>query len=69
MRPLFHDQISGKKSNENMSAVPYLKRYRNRQTRLPKLFFENDDDTFAGEFDNVDDDDDDVDEECSQITL
>ena len=69
MRPLFLDQISGKKSNENISAVAYLKRYRNGQTRLPKLFFENDDDTFAGEIDNVDDDDDDVDEECSQITL
>ena len=70
MRPLFLDQISGKKSNENISAVAYLKRYRNGQTRLPKLFFENDDDTFAGEIDNIDDDDDDdIDEECSQITL
>ena len=68
MRPLFLDQISGKKSNENISAVAYLKRYRNGQARLPKLFFENDDDTFAGEIDNSDDDDD-VDEECSQITL
>ena len=68
MRPLFLDQISGKKSNENISAVAYLKRYRNGQTGLPKLFFENVDDTFAGEIDNIDDDDD-VDEECSEITL
>ena len=69
MRPLFVDQISGKKSNENISAMVYLKRYRNGQTRSPKFFFENDDDTFAGEIDNVDDDNDDVDEECSQIIL
>ena len=39
MRPLFLDQISGKKSNENISAVAYLKRYRNGQTRLPKTLF------------------------------
>ena len=29
MRPLFLDQISGKKSNENISAVAYLKQQSN----------------------------------------
>ena len=75
LRPLFLDQISGKKSNENISAVAYLKRYRNGQTKIPKLFFEHDDDNGAGntiddidEIDNIADDDD-VDEECSEIIL
>ena len=68
LRPLFLDQISGKKSNENISAVAYLKRYRSGQTKLPKLFFEYDDDDGAEEIDNVDDDDD-VDEECSEIPM
>ena len=33
-----------------------------------KLFFEHDDDNVAGKIDNIDDEDD-VDEECSQMTL
>ena len=38
MRPLFLDQISGKKSNENISAVAYLKRYRNGQIDYQNSF-------------------------------
>ena len=53
MKPLFLDEISFKKSNDNISAVAYLNRYRNGQSRLPKLFFELDDDNSVGEIDNI----------------